>query len=548
MRRIKVSCIFLGLTIACVSALVFNFGASPSVGAAAISGTVKGEAGKALDGVLVRLINADRHTSVSVITQGGGRYYADSLFPGRYEIRAERKGFEPTVKENVKVDSRASVDLLLRKQDTRVAHLSTRDVYDRFPEDPDKLLMVDTCLRCHSMLDIVTKRKDRDGWQKTIAIMYARRHGNTDESGFEVSNGTQADGVRKRSASEDINRLVNYFSKYFDTNQPVPPAFFTEPEPPVEAAKVLIREYGIPDQGRPEVAVPSLNSAAIFPHNITVTPDGLVWFAMYKANKIGSLDPQTGQFRVYPVPTKGSVPHGITYAKDGSIWFTEARGSKVGHLNRETGAIQEIAMNSGGNTIAKDSKGNMYVSMGGTNQVGKVNTQTGETMTYDLPTPHSQPYGIIVDHKDQVWWCELGADSVGKLDPVTGKITEYPTPTKLSGPRRLAVDKAGSIWFTEWRSSKLAKLDPNSGRIIEFDLPTPHSEPYEVGVDSEDTVWVAGYLSNTLSRFDAAKRTFVEYPIPTPRGEIRKMAADPKQGIWFAESHTDTIGQIVVKR
>jgi virginiamycin B lyase len=97
-------------------------------------------------------------------------------------------------------------------------------------------------------------------------------------------------------------------------------------------------------------------------------------------------------------------------------------------------------------------------------------------------------------------------------------------------------------------AGKIGKLDPTTGEITEYDLPSPAFEPYELCVDNEDAVWVAGFLSNTLARFDRATGTFVEYPIPTPRSEIRKMTPDPKGGVWFAQSHTDTIGHIMVKR
>jgi virginiamycin B lyase len=536
----------------CFLLLGLNLISGPDLGTATFSGTVTDEKGVGMSGVLIRLMNTDLNLSVSVITRGGS-YHAESLPPGNYEVRAERKGFDPSVRKGVRIDTRGSADLVLKKSQSQTPHLSAKDVYGQFPEDSDKALMVDTCFRCHSMLNLLSVRKDRAGWERTVRSMYPRRRsGGSDESGLTSTNAakpaTASDRVGNHPPEEEMKRLINYFSKHFDSNRPPSPPLVDEPEPPIEGSTVVLREFGIPDQGKPEVAVPSMNSAKIYPHNITAAPDGTVWFAMYKANKIGHLDPRSGSFRSFPVPTKGSVPHGITYAADGSIWFTEAQGSKVGHLDPDTGTIKEIATNSGGNTIARDSKGYMYLTMGRTNQIGRVNTKTGESTAYDLLTKNAQPYGLIVDQKDQVWWCQLFGDSIGKLDTRTGKITEYPTPTKISAPRRLAVDKGGVIWFTEWIASKLGKLDPATGKITEYDLPTPASEPYEVAVDSEDTIWVAGYLSNTLARFDRAKGTFVEYPIPTPRGEIRKMAADPKQGIWFAESHTDVIGHIVVKR
>jgi len=289
------------------------------------------------------------------------------------------------------------------------------------------------------------------------------------------------------------------------------------------------------------------NTAPVYPHNITVTPDGIVWFAMYRGNGVGRLDPRTGEFRNYPIPTPRSVPHGIEWALDGSIWFTEQVGLKVGRLDPKTGEIQEFP-NCGGNSMSKDSKGNIYMTCNRVNphRIGKVNTKTYETKEYDLLTPGALPYGIIVDQKDQVWWAQRNVDKIGKLDPTTEKITEYPTP-EFSAPRRIDVDSKGNIWFTYWGTSKVAKLDPTTGKITEYVLPTAHSKPYELVVEADDTVWVAGFQSNTLAHLDPATGKFVEYPIPTGKAQIRKMYADPEHGVWFAESYTDVIGHVMVK-
>ena len=509
------------------SLLILNFSVPPDFERATISGMVRSPSGDGITGVLVRAINTDRRISVSVFTQTGGYYRADSLFPGAYEVRAELKGFESAISRNVRANGHVTLDLILKKPAVATASLTSGDVFSQFPEDKDKNLVVDTCFRCHSMLSFLKERRGREEWDKLVRRMAPRR--------------------RADITDEEMTRVVDYFSRYFDKDIPHGVPFMDAPEASPGILPVRIIEYSIPEQEPPEIIVPSTNSAPIYPHNITVTPEGIVWFAMYKTNRIGRLDPRTGQFRNYLVPTPGSVPHGITFSRDGMIWFTEARGNKVGRLNPMTGEIIEIPTNSGGNTIVEDSKGNMYLTMYGTNQIGKVNTRTLESTAYDLLTPNAMPYGIVVDQKDRVWWTQLLADTIGRLDTQTGEITEYPTPTKLSGPRRLSVDHSGVIWFTEWLANKLGKLDPETGEIIQYELPTPSSEAYDVRVDAQNRVWVAGYLSNTLALFDRTTESFKEYPLPTPRGEIRKMAADPERGVWFAQSHTDVIGHIYIQ-
>ena len=156
MRKLFLGVLFLS------SVWVLSFASEPKFKRAAISGTVKTTQGHGLSGVLVRLINTDRSISVSVLSQAGGRYYADALFPGNYEVRAERKGYQSAVKGGVRADGPTSIDLVVRKVANEDSYLSSEHVFNQFPEDPDKDLVVDTCFRCHSMLSFLKERKSHD--------------------------------------------------------------------------------------------------------------------------------------------------------------------------------------------------------------------------------------------------------------------------------------------------------------------------------------------------------------------------------------------------
>ena len=51
--------------------VALGLASGPTVGPGEISGTIRNENGKGLDGILVRLIHTDQQVSVSVITRGG---------------------------------------------------------------------------------------------------------------------------------------------------------------------------------------------------------------------------------------------------------------------------------------------------------------------------------------------------------------------------------------------------------------------------------------------------------------------------------------------
>ena len=53
------------------------------------------------------------------------------------------------------------------------------------------------------------------------------------------------------------------------------------------------------------------------PHDPALAPDGSLWYTGQGANKLGRLDPKTGEFKEYPLKTPNSGPHGLVADKGG---------------------------------------------------------------------------------------------------------------------------------------------------------------------------------------------------------------------------------------
>jgi len=110
-----------------------------------------------------------------------------------------------------------------------------------------------------------------------------------------------------------------------------PAYLFCASRPVAIDTKVTIREYD----------VPTPNSR---PHDPAVAPDGALWYMGQLANKLGRLDPKSGEIKEYPLKTPGSGPHGLAADKDGNIWFTANFKAYIGKLDPRTGDITEYPM------------------------------------------------------------------------------------------------------------------------------------------------------------------------------------------------------------
>ena len=60
---------------------------------ASLSGVVRDQTGAALANVEVTIKNVDQTDTRTIATDGAGRYQASGLLPGRFEIRAAKRGF-----------------------------------------------------------------------------------------------------------------------------------------------------------------------------------------------------------------------------------------------------------------------------------------------------------------------------------------------------------------------------------------------------------------------------------------------------------------------
>src|SRR5437667_10828304 len=151
---------------------------------------------------------------------------------------------------------------------------------------------------------------------------------------------------------------------------------------------VVIREYD----------VPTPNSR---PHDPAVAPDGALWYTGQMANKLGRLDPKSGEIKEYSLKTPDSGPHGLAADKEGNIWFTANFKAYIGKLDPRSGNVTEYPMPSAAardpHTLLLAPNGNIYFTAQGANMVGRLNPKTGEIKLATSPTPRSNPYGMVID-------------------------------------------------------------------------------------------------------------------------------------------------------
>jgi len=304
---------------------------------------------------------------------------------------------------------------------------------------------------------------------------------------------------------------------------------------------VQIKEYEVP-------------TAKSRPHDPALAPDGALWYTGQGANKLGRLDPASGQFKEYPLKTAGSGPHGLVADKDGNIWFTAISGGYVGKLDPKSGEITEYKAANGTeidpHTPVFDHEGILWFTNEQTNYIGRLDPKTGQMTLAKVATEHAVPYGIVVLPNGHPFFCEFGTNKLGTIDPKSMTIQEYTLPNAQARPRRLALAPDGTIFYTDYARGYLGHFDPGAGRLLkEWASPGGDgSEPYGIAITSAGTVWYSesGVKPNTLVRFDPKSESFSTEVIPSGGGTVRNMVATPAGRLYLACSGVNKVAVVEV--
>jgi copper transport protein len=93
---------------------------------------------------------------------------------------------------------------------------------------------------------------------------------------------------------------------------------------------------------------PSINEAGL-PFGMAMDNNGNLWFAQHEIDKIGLIDPRTGEGTEANIPITGSFVQWITSDNEGRIWFAAQRGSALGSTTTTANpASPQIVSDEGG--------------------------------------------------------------------------------------------------------------------------------------------------------------------------------------------------------
>ena len=186
--------------------------------------------------------------------------------------------------------------------------------------------------------------------------------------------------------------------------------------------------------------------------------NGIHWFT--GQNGIyGRLDPSTGELQVFDAP-RGRGPYGITVTPDGIVYYASLAGSYVGQINSQTNeafVLEPPTSGQGARRVWSDSQGRVWVSEWNVGQVAVYDPANNSWREWKLPGNRPQAYAVYVDELDIVWLTDFTSNSIVRFDPTLELFTIFELPSPNAAVRQL-LGRPGEIWGAESATDKLVVI------------------------------------------------------------------------------------------
>ena len=239
----------------------------------------------------------------------------------------------------------------------------------------------------------------------------------------------------------------------------------------------------------------------------------------------------------YPLPTPKAFPWTAAPDDKGYIWIPEYNTNQIARLNPDTGEFREYKVpypkRAAIHSAVPSPDGTVWATEASTAfRIAQFDPKTEKFTEY--PDPRSKgdrgKHTNLVDSKGRVW--STGGYTITMFDPATKKYSYYGDKPLDWGTYGIAADKEDNIWFTRLSEGTLGKIDSKTGKVKEWERPKG-SGPRRIHIDANGYVWFAEYFTGKLVRLDPKTETFKEFPLPGPDSRPYAIGIDAGDNLWY---------------
>jgi virginiamycin B lyase len=519
-------------------------------GASMLTGHVSSAEEGSMEGVVVSAKRDGATFTVSVVTDGQGRYGfpAAKLVPGRYTLSIRAAGYEIDVPKAIDVAATqaATAEIKLRATRSIASQLTDGEWLASMPGTDSQKKILLGCNSCHTLQRIVRSTHDAAEFLQVFKRMAGYYPGSTPlhpqrlvgDIERNLTRGANLEAAAQYLASVNLSGVTSW-------EYPLK----TFPRPTGRATRVVFTEYDLP-------------RATIEPHDV-ILDSGTVWFSEFGEQFLGQMDPKTGEVSEYPIPElKKGFPTGMLDIESGAdgntLWIGLMYQAGVAKFDKRSGSFElfalppELQSNSAQMGMVTPTHANVdgkvWTKNNAQNALIRIDLASGKLESLGTPKDPATsrtifPYGIPADHQNNLYLLDFAGEQIAKVDAKTGGITVYKTPIANSRPRRGRVDAQNRLWFAEYGGNAIGLFDPRTEKITEWPVSTPWSAPYDVMPDDRGEVWGGGMFTDRVARLDPKSGEITEYLLPRSTN-MRRVYVDSSTTpptFWTGSNHGASI-------
>ena len=314
----------------------------------------------------------------------------------------------------------------------------------------------------------------------------------------------------------------------------LPATLQTLPRPKGKATQVIVTQYDMPRRDT-------------VPHDSDVDSKGWPWYTDQSDYFVGTMNPQTGEFKEWPLPKAEQHEFGgasdIQIDKDDNPWFSvthnESRShfGKPGKFDPKTGTYTYAEVQGGAQFMALAPDGGIIA---GGMKIDAKTMKLLDTFTWNnaknLPPGQHAGYEPAMDSKGNWYITDFGGSYIVKVDGKTKDVSFFKTPTVFSQPRRGRIDSEDRYWFGEYTGDNITMFDTKANTFKEWPVGKWFA-PYTASLpDKNGHVYSPSNSSDRVFRLDPKTGELVGYLMPTRDFDAKQLSIDPisKRAVWLA--------------
>jgi virginiamycin B lyase len=303
------------------------------------------------------------------------------------------------------------------------------------------------------------------------------------------------------------------------------------------------------------------------PTEITVGPDGALWFTECDAATIARIAPGvlgTSPIQQHTLPTslKTPGPTGLYSGPDGNLWYTDDNNqtAAVGKMTTAGTVLTTYpgpSATPGSDAIAVGSDGNMWFTNWSDYPIAKITTSGTLAGTYVADSTY-QP-NIALGPDGNLWFTQDSASKIGRIS-TDGSIKYFTIPTANSGPWGIVAGPDGAMWFTECNGGAgggaIGRIPVNAvdgSAIQEFSTGMTGRQPVDITVGPDGALWftywnTAAKVGRITTAATPSVTTITEYAIPGAASGYNGwgITSAPDGALYFVDRIDNVVGRIAI--